>query len=169
MSIRLAGATLLLALLASNASAEPRLLDQKRLFSVRSSYNKNEVVYEALLDGGHFDLARPIRVYWILHASGDRLENLSMLEDKLAFGVVLEEVLSDSVRFHLKGAPDRPITARIEGALVTASTPLKNEECSLASIYASVDPRGLIPSVNYVELLGHSRASGQLRTERIAH
>jgi hypothetical protein len=154
--------------------SEPKLLDSKKLFSVRSSFNANEVVYEALLDGGAFDQTRPIRAYWILHTQDNKLEQLGTLEEKLAFGIVVEQLSRDEVTFHVKGAEKRPITVRIEpgkegqsGVQLAAWLKLNGIESSLVSVYAAVDKRGLIPSVKYVELLGHGRADGKLITERI--
>ena len=166
--VRLQRAALALLLFASLAGqADPRLLDSRRLFFIRSNYNRNEVVYEALLDNGVFDIGRPVRGYWILHMKGDALENFSALEDRLAFGLVIESATPAQVIFHLRAARDRKVTARIEGEHVSASALIRGVECELVGLIASVDARGMIPSVNYVELIGHARDDGRLITERV--
>ncbi|MBS2023851.1 MAG: DUF4833 domain-containing protein [Deltaproteobacteria bacterium] len=148
-------------------SADPHLFDQRRLFSIRSNYNKNEVVYEALLDGGRLDRGRPVRVHWILHEDHDRLEGLSVLEERLAFGIEVDSVTDEVAHLHFKVAKQRLITVRWDGDQLRAYMLLNGEECALTSIYGVVTKYQLIPSVKYVELLGISSRTGKPVTERV--
>ncbi len=161
------GALLVAALCSLSAGAQPRSPDARRLFSVRSNYNRNEVVFEAVLDGDGFDLAKPIRNYWILHMHNDRIENLSSMEERLAFGVVLDHVARDRIVFHVRASSTRYVTVRLEGQRAFATTKISGEESELIALFATVDSRGVIPSVNSVELLGHSLANDTLTRELI--
>jgi hypothetical protein len=168
MLVRLGHGALLVAALCSLAiGAEPRSPEARRLFSVRSTYNRNEVVFEAVLNGDGFDLAKPIRNYWIVHMHNDRIESLSSMEERLAFGIVLDQVARDRIVFHVRASSNRFVTVHLEGQRAFATTKIRGEESELVAVFATVDARGVIPSVNSVELLGHSLSDQRLTRELI--
>lgn len=152
---------------APRAVAEPRAFDTQRLFSVRSNYNRNEVVYEALLDGGRLLAQRPLRSFWVLHEKQGRLEELTAIEERLAFGFEAEAASGDEVRLKFKAAPQRKASLRLVGGRARVVMELGGQEAALAAVYAAVDKRGLLPSVKYVDLAGASVATGEPVRERV--
>jgi hypothetical protein len=164
--IRRCCAALSLALAVPALAQAPRVLDL-RLFSIYRSTNSNEVVYEAVEVGDGFDMQHPIRVYWVLHARGDRIEALTHFEEAHAYGVVVQHATHDEIAFQLRAVPSRPITVRREGAAARAYASIAGEECALSGIYVAVHEGFLIPSVSYVVLSGTSRSTGKPLSERV--
>jgi len=135
-----------------------------RLFALRRSINRNEVIYEACFREGAPDPDRPVRAHWQM-SDGSR-EELTALEEHLAYGVSLRRS-GDEVTFSLRAAPTRLMTLRGLGEEARAIMQIGGEPSTLLDVYVEVEHGALLPSVRYVELSGESVATGALISERI--
>jgi hypothetical protein len=138
----------------------------ERLFALRRSYDRNEVVYEFCFEGGAPARDRPVRVHWAMLETDGHLEELTALEERLAFGVVLRRGAGE-LAFALRAAPDRLLTLRGSGEEARAVMPIAGEPSALLDVYVDIDRPVLIPAVRYVELSGVSLATGALVSERV--
>jgi len=161
--VRTCAAALALACVAAVARAAPQPDECERLFAIRHSMNRNEVVYEACFRGGAPESGRPVLAHWHL-ADGTR-EELNALEDRFAYGVIAR-LSSGRVRFALRGAPALELTVRGTGEAARAVLELHGEACALLDVYVAVESGAILPAVRYVELSGVSLASGALVSER---
>jgi hypothetical protein len=138
----------------------------ERLFSVRRSFDRNEVVYQACFEGGGPARDRPVRAHWEMRETDGHEEELTVLEDTLAFGVSLR-TRGGPVAFALRGAPDRVLTLRGADAEARAVIPIAGEPAALLDVYVAADRPSLVPSVHWVQLSGISLATGALVSERV--
>jgi hypothetical protein len=138
----------------------------QRLFGLRRSVNRNEVVYEACFRGGAPDRERPIRAHWLMHATDGHREELTALEERLAYGVLVSRDEAGGVSFALRAAPGRRFSLRGEGEEARAIAELEGEESALIDVYVELSG-GLLPSVRFVDLAGVSLRTGATVVERL--
>lgn len=155
---------------AAGYAAQRASLDEKeatRLFLIHRSTNRNVVAYDAVHGPGGFDPDAPIRAYWILREEGEREEELSGLERRRAYGVVLGDRSPREIAFHLVSLPDRPVTVRLGEDGPKATATIQGEEALLSEVFVAARDRSIIPGIRYVELRGVSPRTGARLRERI--
>jgi hypothetical protein len=143
----------------SNASLAGESDGCERLFALRRSSNRNEVIYESCPN-------RSVRAFWWMLERGGSREDLTALEERFAYGVSLQPDTDGAVRFSLRAAPARAMMVRKTSDGPRAIVRIRGMECALLDVYVSVTD-GLLPSVRYVELGGIALATGALVSERI--
>jgi hypothetical protein len=139
----------------------------ERLFALRRSSNRNEVVYEACFRRGAPDPDRPVRAHWRMTESDGHREELTALEERFAYGVAVRRNAGGDVTFSLRAAPDRALWLEGAGDEARAVVEIGGEACALLDVYVALGTGGLFPSVRYVLLGGASLATGALVSERI--
>lgn len=65
---------------------EPKGIDNL-LFYVQRTINTNTIIYELNLKNGELNEAEPIKTYWIKYADKSKIEDLSFIQRKLAYGI----------------------------------------------------------------------------------
>jgi hypothetical protein len=153
-----------LPLLAIGAT-EARAADCQRLFMLRRSSNRNQVIYEACFRRRSLDRDLPVRAYWQMLETDGHREELTALEERFAYGVLTRRARAGEVTFSLRAAPDRALTLRGRSAIVD----LRGQPCALVEVYVEIGAGWPIPGVRWVELRGVSLATGAPISERIAH
>ena len=158
-------AALLIASLASIAQAA----STQTLFIIQRSINKNEVHYDARLDGdGNLDPAQPVEVYWMMLAEDGRREDLNLVEREEAYGFTIEANPADqSYRMILKAEKSRPIKVYMDGRVARADIAIDGQPSHLERIYIDSVEGYFRPKVLFVELVGTAPRSGEKRTEKI--
>jgi hypothetical protein len=138
------------------------------LFRILRSKNANVVHYDALLLGAGFDPASPLDVYWRMHAERGQREELSFLEQRLAYGHRVRGRVSETgFTFILVACRDREIRVTRVGEGARAVTRIRGEFGILESVFVQTDEAGALPRVVYVELRGRSARDSTPLTERL--
>jgi hypothetical protein len=163
-AIALAGSTFVCPL-ASAAKAG----STARLFVITRSKNANIVRYDVRLKSdGSLDSAQPMVAYWILAAENNRRESLSWLERRLAYGYEVTDVRDDGFRLRLAAFERRPLRVERDAAgAFRARTQIGNRPAFLRRVFVDTSERGVLPSVNYLELHGSDAARSTPVSERL--
>ncbi len=129
-----------------------------QLFYVQRSKNRNTVIYAARFDAqGRLDRRNPIAVYWRRYEEEGQVQNLSLDQRLLAFGVRVRPLPTEGefdVRFRVMAGAR--ITLRQTGPFAAEMIgSYGNEEIRL--VYGHVEARddGLIPRVIEGRVFGH--------------
>ncbi len=138
-----------------------------RLFVIHRSANENELVYEARLHSDGFDTEDPISIFWIMKTKNDRIEPLTGMERRYAYGVSVTHATTTEVTFSLSALKDRTVTLKKEGGTIRATLLVSGQACELTGIFIQSKGSGLIPKVDYVEVTGKSLATGAEIKEKI--
>jgi hypothetical protein len=155
----------LLLLLATAAAAEPPRCE--RLFSIRRSVDRNEVVYEACFEGIRPAADRPVRAHWEMYATDGHHEDLTAFEEAFAFGVDASVAADGAFSFVLRAARDRRIEVRGAGQDARAVLPIGGVDAVLLDIFVEVAQMAFIPRVRWVELGGMTVATGTQISQRL--
>lgn len=148
------------------AGTQPNEIAIRPLFSIRRSTNRNEIVYAARSTAEGFDLRRPISVYWIMKEEDGRIESLTALEESWAYGVDVRQVTDREIRFSLAALPEREVSVIRKDKEIVATMRILGEESAITGIFIQARSGGILPSVDYIEVSGKSRATGQALSER---
>lgn len=161
-----AWATLALLVLSSVAEAgDP--LQGDRLFRITRNKNDNIICYDVRQKGGLLEKDNPVSVYWVIPSKNNKLEKLNFLERTKAYGVsVVKTFGQDSVDIVLK-AGKRPIRVTMRGPRWVALTTLDSQEVAIDSVYVMADESGAMPTVQWVEVMGHHPATGEFVRKKI--
>ena len=159
------GGSALVCPIASAASAR----STSRLFVITRSKNANFVRYDVRLKSdGSLDREAPLVAYWILAAEDNRRESLSWLERRLAYGYEVSDVRDDGFQLRLAAFERRPLRVERDGAgAFRARTQIGNRPAFLRRVFVDTSERGVLPSVNYVELHGSDATRSSPVSERI--
>lgn len=144
-----------------------RGIELERLFLIHRSTNRNVVSYDARLTREGTLADEPIRVYWILREQDGRVEDLTGLERRRAFGIVVDEASPTRAIFRIVSLRDRPITVEVGRAGAWAMMAIDGEAALLEEVFVSVRDGSLVPTVRWVEVRGTSLRSGKKIRERI--
>ena len=153
------------ALLVLFASPSAMASECRPVFVVERSLNANRVVYEA--ERGEIDPARPMRGHWEMRAEDGRREELTVLENRLAYGVDVLEATPDSVVVVLRALPARRIEIRLSEGCPVAVVPIAGRAAVLQRIFVHLRTGSLVPKVDHVDLVGEDPESGLAAEERI--
>ncbi len=159
------GGSALVCTIAPAASAR----STSRLFVIARSKNANIVSYDVRLKSdGTLDHAEPLVAYWILAAEDNRRESLSWLERRLAYGYEISDVSDNGFRLRLAAFERRPLRVeRDADGEFRARMQIGNRPAFLRRVFVDTDERGVLPSVNYVELHGSDAIRSTPVSERL--
>jgi hypothetical protein len=143
--------------------------DPSELFRIERSKNKNVVCYAGRVDErGELDVEHPVVAYWLMLAKDGKREELTWLEQQLAYGFSVERGRG-GLALRLVAFGSRPIYLRRRGERIHAETTIGGRLAFLDSIWVQADDGLLGPQVRWIELRGSDPQSGAKRVERIAH
>lgn len=137
-----------------------------RLFRIARSKNKNVVWYVARSAGSALDPQNPVDAYWSMLAEDGRREGLSWAERQLAYGFALSDLTERGCWLRLVAFKERALRVERYQGDFRAITRIAGQPCVLERIFVQATEGGLLPSVEYVELFGHSASGAQL-SERV--
>lgn len=63
------------------------LKNEKHLFQIERSKDKNAIYYDLNMSNGRLNKENPIDVYWIKHEQGETIEPLTWIQQKYAYGI----------------------------------------------------------------------------------
>jgi len=137
------------------------------LFTITRSKNKNAVVYQAKTRGPELDQQHPIDAFWQMLAEDGRREELGWAERKLAYGFSLTDLTAERCVLRLVAFKQRPVTVERRGKTFRALTTIAGRPGTLEHIFVKTSEGSLLPSVQYLDVLGTGCDGAPLR-ERIS-
>ncbi|MDH6341782.1 hypothetical protein M2480_000761 [Parabacteroides sp. PFB2-12] len=139
-----------------------------RLFHIERSKNKNLVCYDVRLTDGKFDTKNPLEVYWIdREKTPGKRKGLTAIQRRMAYGYKLITSDNESAEVTLTAYPGRVLTIRKEHDQYVCLIQINNRQAILQSLYVQANPNNSL-QVEYVELHGKDRETGEQLTERVA-
>ena len=160
------GSVLMLLVSVSSAEAGDPVRGE-RLFRITRNKNDNIVCYDVAQKTGKLEKTEPVSVYWMIPSEKDKLEGLNFVERNRAYGISIEKMFGqDSVDIKLE-AGDSPIRVTMRGSRWVALVTLDSREAAIDSIYVMADEAGIMPAVQWVDVLGHYTATGEPARKRI--
>lgn len=140
-------------------------IPREHVFVFERNTNSNYVCYDINLDGGKLNLKEPLKTYWVLGA-GTRIESLTFLDRKMAFGVKVDNTKDNEATVHLTAYKDLKIcVCKHEGKWV-GIVKLGGHEIILEKMFAQMKPP-INAKCEYVDIFGTDLKTGEKRKERI--
>lgn len=137
------------------------------LFRIDRSTNANYVRYDAVPNGSTtLDPKRPIIAYWVLAEEGGKTESLTSLEQR-AYGFRVKPEGEGRWLLVLRAASDRTLRVLHWGNRWVAQAVISGRSAVLERLYVSVDERGVLPKVKWVDLFGKDMSTQAPVRERI--
>jgi len=151
---------------ASLWAVDPR---RQMIFIVERSKNANIVQYDVQLGAdGKLDQKQPVVAYWVRLAEEGQTRKLSWLQRKFVYGFRAKlDKESDSVELDMVADLGRDIHVSRQGREYRASTQIENSDSWLDEIFVASSGDGISSRVDYLELHGVDKDSGEKRFERI--
>lgn len=152
----------------SAAGLEPGTISQQHLFKIERSKNANIVQYDVQVRAdGTLDPKTPVVAYWIRLAEDGRRMKLRFFEKRFAYGFsAAYEPASNSVTLVMKAdlGRDLKILKSMDGyrAMVT----IDGRDALIDKIFVQSSGKKLFKQVEYIELHGVDRITGEDRFER---
>jgi hypothetical protein len=163
----LPSALMLPAVLSVLALVTPAGADNRGLFRIERSTNKNVVQYDIRLTAeGTPDTRDPVAAYWIMLAEDGHREGLTFFEQQLAYGLDVARA-PDGLTLHLKAVKKRPVHIRRRGPRWEAQTTIAGRPAALRRVWVQCDGGLLGPVVHFVDLSGTDLETGRPLVERI--
>ncbi len=142
---------------------------ENRLFYLQRSTNTNTVIYDAQLNGGHYNTNTPIDAYWLMYARNGEREELNFFEQQRAYGIKYEKVEQGTIQFYLKAYPKRKIKAVINNGQPQAFMVINQQLARLNKVFIQTrDNQGMFPAVKHIDLFGTNIKTNTPVFERIA-
>jgi hypothetical protein len=165
---KLFGAAVFFLLMKSMAPAQ----FAQSLFSIEHSINKNMVYYEArMTKDSVIDARKPIHAYWIMwekDPGGAIREELTMVEKKMAYGFkVIQDPGKKFFKLTLAAFPERAIRVYQKNGKAIAEVPINCQPAYLEKIFIDSRETLTLPKVNYMELFGKDKKTGEQRDEKV--
>jgi hypothetical protein len=137
------------------------------LFRIERSKNANIIQYDAQIGpDGKLDSKKPIVAYWVRLAEEGQVEPLSWIQRKFAFGFDADyDPVTDTASMEMEVDIGRSISVVRDGETYRARTTIGGLESFLDRIYIQAHKRGLLISVDYVDVFGRDTVTGEERFE----
>jgi len=126
------------------------------LFFADRSLNSNQVVYEANFDSlGQLCVDEPIKYYWLLYEEEGQREELSYMENEMAYGLEFHKKSSCEFQVKLKADKSMKIILK-QTAPFHAQIYVHFDSgiINLKQIYIKAKKSLLIPKVEYLQFIG---------------
>lgn len=139
-----------------------------RLFHIERSKNANIVAYDVRLNPrGTIDTRNPIDGYWIRLAEEGQRDELGSFEKRLAYGWEVKRHGEDKLLLTLKALPSHKIVVERGKYGYEAHLPISGVPARLVTAYVKSKEGGVLPKVEYVDLIGRRLDNGEPIRERL--
>lgn len=148
---------------------ENHAIDNNVLFVVAHSKSPNLVIYKAnYISQTSMNDKKPIDVFWLMRTKGNKTEELSFIEWKMAFGFKLHTIKKDEqYKIKLNAIKNKfiYITKNKSGNFDSFIT-INKIKIKLKSVYAKFEYTIFGPDVEYLDFKGINTATGKEVVER---
>jgi hypothetical protein len=125
------------------------------LFHIGRSRDANIIKYDINLDSkGNINTENPIKIYWVRYTDDNKIEGLSYIQNKLAYGVNLLSVQKNEVKFQFVSYEKKSFTIKKNSSgIYKVYTDLKSKQVEVEDIFVQiVGGTFMIPKIAYVKL-----------------
>lgn len=129
------------------------------------STNTNYVCYDINLKDGVLQQREPLNAYWVL-GHETRIESLTFLDRKMAFGVRVVSSKDDEAMVNLSAYKDLKIRICKHKGKWVGIVKLNGHEIVLQKMFAQMKPPMNV-KCEYVDIFGTDLKTGEKRSERI--
>ena len=140
-------------------------IPKEHVFVFERSTNTNYVCYDINLQDGLLCQKEPLKPYWVL-GDNTRIEGLTFLDRKMAYGVKVISSKKDEALVHLTAYKDLSIRICKHKGKWVATAKLHGHEMVIQKMFAQMKPP-LSVKCEYVEIIGTDIQTGEKRVERI--
>lgn len=128
------------------------------MFYIQRNHNQNTITYAINLNpDGLINEQNPFSVQWIKYNEGGKIQDLNLIEDKLAYGYKSWMINNNTFKFQIAAydLQDFYLT-KSKDNIFTVVTKLNDEMMKLSNIYAYAEEFGAFPQIKYIEFFGSS-------------
>ncbi len=125
------------------------------LFKIGRSKDANEIHYEVNLDeNGNLDLSSPIHTYWIKYTRNGRIEPLTWIQNKYAYGLKFLSVSPEKIEFQFVSYSKRNFwLKKIDSGKYKVYTLSKGKEVEVERVFIQIDSGTFwLPKISQVKL-----------------
>ena len=140
-------------------------IPKEHVFMFERSTNTNYVCYDINLQDGVLCKEEPLKSYWVLGGE-TRIEDLTFLDRKMAFGVKVISTKEEEALVHLTAYKDLSIRICKHKGKWVGIVKLNGHEIMVQKLFAQMKPPFSV-KCEYVEISGTDIATGEKRRERI--
>ena len=140
-------------------------IPKEHIFVFERNTNTNYVCYDINIQDGSLCLKEPLKPYWVL-AEGTKIEGLTFLDRKMAFGVKVIKADKNEAVVHLTAYKDLSIRICKHKGKWVGIVKLHGHEMILQKMYAFMKPPIHI-KCEYVDIHGTDIVTGEKLCERI--
>jgi hypothetical protein len=140
-----------------------------RLFIIERSTNANLVCYDAnLTKEGALDPVKPVTAYWVMNAQDGHREDLTRLEQRVAYGFTIDRDSGGNWVLTSKALGSQPLLITVsESGEPRAETEINGHRIWLKKIFVQT-AGGLFPHVDSLKVSGTDVTTGAL-VEELLH
>ncbi|MBP5630234.1 MAG: DUF4833 domain-containing protein [Bacteroidaceae bacterium] len=146
-------------------SVQAITIPKEHIFIFERSTNTNYVCYDINLEKGSLSAKEPLKAYWVL-GHETRIENLTFLDRKMAFGIKVISAKEDEAVVHLTAYKDLNIRLCKHKGKWVGIVKVGGHEIVLQKMFAQMKPPVNV-KCEYVEISGTDLKTGEKRKERI--
>lgn len=140
-------------------------IPKEHIFRFERNTNTNYVCYDISLEKGKLNQKEPLKAYWVLGGE-TRIEPLTFLDRKMAFGVKVVSAKEDEAVVHLTAYKDLNIRICKHKGKWVGIVELGGHEIVLQKMFAQMKPP-INVKCEYVDIFGNDLKTGEKRRERI--
>jgi hypothetical protein len=149
----------------------PVISPQNIIFEVKHSKTTNVVVYQANKTISNFlNPEKPIDVFWLLNTRGKKVETLTTIEWRMAYGYKLKTIIAGKkYTITLNAIDSKVITIeQNETGKVDAFMIINGIYSKLSGVFIDYEYSFYLPNVKYIEFTGHAVSSNKVVVERVS-
>lgn len=140
-------------------------IPKEHVFVFERSTNANYICYDINLKDGSLCQRAPLKAYWVL-GGGTRIEELTFLDRKMAFGVKVVSAKENEAVVHLTAYKDLNIRICQHKGKWVGVVKLHGHEIILQKMFAHMKPPFSVKCES-VDIVGTDIATGEKRNELI--
>lgn len=129
--------------------------DSYSLFHIGRSRDANLIKYDINLNSnGTINTEKPINVYWIKYTNGSKVEGLSYIQEKWAYGIKYISITNEEVKFQFVSYSGRTfVLKKVNGDKYKVITYLDKKGVELKRIHIQIDGGTfMLPKISYVNM-----------------
>ena len=162
-AMRIISGLLFFALLCEPAFLQADPLERQSLFRIERSKNANVLQYDAQIGpDGKLNKKEPVIVYWVRLAEQGQVQKLSWIQRKFAFGFkAVTDRKSGTVTLHMAADIGQPIEVQHINGAYRAMVDIDGKPSQLEKIYIQAHGKGMLITVEFVEIYGTDLDTGE--------
>ncbi len=138
--------------------------DKDVLFIISHSKSPNIVVYKAnFVSHNLIDTQKPFDVFWLMKSKGNKIEDITYIEKKTAFGFTVEKIEENKrYRIRVKALEEKQIDIiKNQSGKFESFITINNTRIKLENIFVDFEYTFYGPKVKYLDFKGRNPLNGE--------